>query len=75
MEAGLKRLDIRPWGVVVGPVELAQPLWAQAVVVMGAQGLVGLSLVDAAATAAVVAALGAAPAAAAGIEGAMTSDT
>lgn len=34
--AGLEHLGIRPWGVVVGPVVLAQPPWSQAVVVMGA---------------------------------------
>lgn len=55
--AGPEHLGIGPWGVV--PVELAQPPWLQAVVVMGALVQVGWSPVDVAATA--VAALRAAP--------------
>lgn len=70
--AGPEHLGTGPWGAVVGPVELAQPPWSQAAVVMGALGQLGQSPVGAAAT---VAASGAAPAAAAGSEEAMTSDT
>lgn len=55
MGAGPEHLGTGPWGVVEEPVELAQPPWSQAVVVMGALGQVGRSPVDAAATAAVAA--------------------
>lgn len=71
MGADPEHLGTGPWEVQ--PVELAQPLWSQAAVVMGVLGQGEWSPVDAAATA-VVAALRAAPAAVAGNEEVMTSD-
>lgn len=70
---GPEHLGIGPWGAVAEPVELAQPPWSQAVVVMAGPEQVGWNPVDAAATAAVAAASKAAPAAAAGNEVATTS--
>lgn len=58
---GPEHLGIGPWGAVAEPVELAQPPWSQAVVVMAGLEQVGRNPVDAAATAAVAAASKAAP--------------
>lgn len=71
--AGPKHLGTEPWGAVAEPVELAQPPWSQAAVVMVVPEQVEQNPVDAAATAAVAAASKAAPAAVAGTVAATTS--